>query len=89
MSDSNERQPIIHVIPAIHKHVSKCKWVALYCRVSTEMDRQLNSLEYQMEFQKLDIMEKRDWRYVATYTDITSDRSIKDRLGKTALICYK
>lgn len=78
---SNKRKTKIIVIPAIPKHLRKCKRVALYCRVSTEMDRQLNSLECQMEFQKQDIMEKLDWRYVATYSDTTSGRTIKDRPG--------
>jgi len=55
--------------------------VALYCRVSTKMERQLNSLSAQMDFEKQDILDHPNWKYVDTYTDIGSGRSIKTRPG--------
>jgi site-specific DNA recombinase len=58
------------------------KRVALYCRVSTELELQRNSLSAQMDFQKQKILENRDWEYIGTYTDTKlSGRSIKDRPG--------
>ena len=55
--------------------------VALYCRVSTKMDNQLNSLSDQMKFQKEEIVNHPDWSYVATYSDIKSGRNINSRPG--------
>ena len=45
-----KRKPIIHVIPA-KLHFKRLR-VALYCRVSTQMERQLHSLSVQMDFEK-------------------------------------
>jgi DNA invertase Pin-like site-specific DNA recombinase len=45
------------------------------------MERQLNSLSAQMDFQKQDILDRPDWDYVGTYTDIGSGRSINSRPG--------
>jgi DNA invertase Pin-like site-specific DNA recombinase len=55
--------------------------VALYCRISTQMERQLNSLSAQMDFQRQDILDHPMWEYVDTYTDIGSGRSINSRPG--------
>jgi site-specific DNA recombinase len=55
--------------------------VALYCRVSTRMERQLNSLSAQMDFERQDILDHPLWEYVDTYTDMGSGRSIKTRPG--------
>ena len=55
--------------------------VALYCRVSTQMERQLNSLSAQMDFQRQDILDHPMWEYIDTYTDIGSGRSINSRPG--------
>ncbi len=55
--------------------------VALYCRVSTQMERQMNSLSAQMDFQKQDILDRPDWEYAGTYTDVGSGRSINSRPG--------
>ncbi|PKL10412.1 MAG: hypothetical protein CVV48_05565 [Spirochaetae bacterium HGW-Spirochaetae-4] len=49
-----KRKPIIHVIPA-KRHFKRFR-VALYCRVSTQMERQLQSLSAQMDFEKEDIL---------------------------------
>jgi hypothetical protein len=43
---------------------------------STQMERQLNSLSAQMDFEKEDILKNPAWEYVGTYTDIGSRRSI-------------
>jgi predicted site-specific integrase-resolvase len=55
--------------------------VALYCRVSTKMERKLNSLSAQMDFERQDILDRPLWEYVDTYTDMGSGRSIKTRPG--------
>ncbi len=83
MSDHDqptERKPEIRVIPA-NPNLKWRKRVALYCRVSTDLELQQNSLSAQMDFQKQDIMEIREWEYVATYTDTKSGRSINARPG--------
>ena len=43
------------------------------------MERQLNSLSAQMDFEKEDILENPDWEYVGTYIDIKSGRTISSR----------
>ncbi|MEA5030572.1 MAG: recombinase family protein [Sphaerochaeta sp.] len=60
--------------------------MALYCRVSTQMERQLNSLSAQMDFEKEDIPENPDWEYVGTSTDIKSGRTISSRPGFQSLL---
>jgi DNA invertase Pin-like site-specific DNA recombinase len=61
--------------------MQKRKRVALHCRVSTELELQRNSLTAQMDFQKQEILENRDWEYVAIYTDTKSGRTIKYHPG--------
>ena len=63
--------------PVIHQY--KLKRVALYCRISTKMERQLNSLSAQMYFEKQDILDHPLWEYVDTYSDIKSGRTINSR----------
>src|SRR3989339_1773708 len=84
MPDDEKRKPIIHVIPA-RRHFKRLR-VALYCRVSTHMERQLQSLSAQMDFEKEDIMENPAWEYVGTYTDIKSGRTISSRPGFQSLL---
>jgi len=79
-----KRKPIIHVIPA-KRHFKRLR-VALYCRVSTQMERQLQSLSAQMDFEKEDILENPDWEYVGTYIDIKSGRTISSRPGFQSLL---
>ena len=43
--------------------------VAAYCRVSTDKDEQLNSLENQVQYYTQFIQEKRNWTYVQGYVD--------------------
>ncbi|MEA4865215.1 MAG: recombinase family protein [Sphaerochaeta sp.] len=83
MSDE-KRKPIIHVIPA-RRHLKRLR-VALYCRVSTQMERQLHSLSAQMDFEKEDFLENSDWEYVGTYIDIKSGRTISSRSGFQSLL---
>jgi DNA invertase Pin-like site-specific DNA recombinase len=45
------------------------------------MERQLNSLSAQIDFEMQDILDHPSWEYVDTYTDIGSGRSIKARPG--------
>ncbi len=84
MPDDEKRKPIIHVIPA-RRHFKRLR-VALYCRVSTHMERQLQSLSAQMDFEKEDIQENPAWEYVGTYTDIKSGRTISSRPGFQSLL---
>jgi site-specific DNA recombinase len=67
-------------------HAFGCRRVALYCRVSTKMERQLNSLSAQMDFERQDILDHPLWEYVGTYTDMGSGRSIKTRPGFKRLL---
>ncbi len=45
------------------------------------MERQLNSLSSQMDFQRQDILDHPLWEFIDTYTDIGSGRSINSRPG--------
>ena len=72
-------QPI--PISKLPSHTFRYRRVALYCRVSTKMERQLDSLSAQMDFQKQDILDHPHWKYIDTYTDIGSGRSIATRPG--------
>jgi len=45
------------------------------------MERQLNSLSAQMDFEMQDILDHPMWEYIDTYTDIGSGRSINSRPG--------
>ena len=65
----------------LSSHAFKYLRVALYCRASTKIERQLNSLSAQMDFEKQDILDHPLWEYVDTYTDIGSGRSINTRPG--------
>lgn len=59
MPDEAETIPRVYVIPA-KRHRNR-KRVALYCRVSTTMERQLGSLSAQVDFQEENMMEIRYW----------------------------
>jgi DNA invertase Pin-like site-specific DNA recombinase len=50
------------------------------------MERQLQSLSAQMDFEKEDILENPDWEYVGTYIDIKSGRTISSRPGFQSLL---
>ncbi|MPM99869.1 hypothetical protein SDC9_147064 [bioreactor metagenome] len=45
------------------------------------MERQLNSLSAQIDFQRQDILDHPMWEYIDTYTDIGSGRNINSRPG--------
>jgi hypothetical protein len=60
-------------------HAFGYRRVALYCHVSTRMERQLNSLSIQMDFERHDILDHPLWGYVDTFADIGSGCSIKSR----------
>lgn len=45
------------------------------------MEKQQNSLSAQRDFQKEDILENSDWKYIETYSDIKSGRTINSRPG--------
>ena len=53
------------------------------------MERQLNSLSAQMDFEEEEIRDNPDWKYVGTYTDIKSGRTISSRPGfqKMLAVC--
>jgi len=50
------------------------------------MERQLQSISAQMDFEKEDIQENLAWEYVGTYTDIKSGRTISSRPGFQSLL---
>jgi DNA invertase Pin-like site-specific DNA recombinase len=83
MPDDEKFVSRIHTLPtsASFAYAFGIRRVALYCRVSSKMERQLNSLSAQMDFEKQDILDHPNWEYVDTYTDISSGRSIKSRPG--------
>ncbi len=83
MSDDERRVTKRITLPASTSfaHAFGYRRVALYCRVSSKMERQLNSLSAQMDFEKQDILDHPNWKYVDTYTDIGSGRSINSRPG--------
>ena len=81
MLDDEKPKPTIRAIPQTKLPPRAFKRVALYCRVSTKMERQLNSLSAQMDFEKQDILDHPLWEYLDTYTDISSGRSINSRPG--------
>ena len=43
--------------------------VAAYCRVSTDVEEQLNSFTSQINYYKEKIAENKDWEYVGIYSD--------------------
>jgi DNA invertase Pin-like site-specific DNA recombinase len=53
------------------------------------MERQLNSLSAQMDFQRQDILDHPMWEYIDTYTDIGSGRSINSRPGFKRLMAVR
>ncbi|WP_422480939.1 recombinase family protein [Pleomorphochaeta sp. DL1XJH-081] len=74
-------KPTIRAIPRTKLPPQAFKRVALYCRVSSKMERQLDSLSAQMDIEKQDILDHPNWEYVDTYSDISSGRSIQTRPG--------
>ena len=81
MLDDEKPKPAIRAIPRTMQPLRAFKRVALYCRVSSEVERQMHSLSAQMDFEKQDILDHPNWKYVDTYTDISSGRSIQTRPG--------
>lgn len=81
MPDDEKPKPVVQAIPRTIPPRLTLTRVALYCRVSTQMERQLNSLSAQMDFQSQDILDHPMWEYIDTYTDISSGRSINSRPG--------
>ncbi len=88
MSEDEKRVTKKQTLPtsASFAHAFGHRHVALYCRVSSKMERQLNSLSAQMDFEMQDILDHPNWEYVDTYTDIGSGRSIQTRPGFKRLI---
>ena len=57
------------------------KRVAAYCRVSTEKDAQLYSLENQMKAFRFQLARRQDWKLVGIYADEgRSGTSLKNRV---------
>ena len=81
MPDDEKPETAIRAIPRTIPPRLTLTRVALYCRVSTQMERQLNSLSAQMDFQRQDILDHPLWEYIDTYIDIGSGRSINSRPG--------
>lgn len=83
MPDDETPKAMIYTIPIskLPTHAFRYRRFTLYCRVSTKMERQLDSLSAQMDFEKQDILDHPHWEYISTYTDIGSGRSINSRTG--------
>ena len=81
MPDDEKPEPMLRAIHRTKLPPCAFKRVALYCRVSTKMERQLNSLSAQMDFEQQDNLDHPNWKYVDTYTDIGSGRSTNSRPG--------
>lgn len=74
----------VEIIPA-NKHFELkrrlYKKVAAYCRVSTDQEIQLRSLETQQEYYENLIKSKPGWQFVGIYTDTASGLNNKKMLG--------
>lgn len=74
----------VEIIPASKHLIVKrnlCKKVAAYCRVSTDQEIQLHSLETQQEYYENLIKAKTGWQFVGIYTDTASGLNNKKMLG--------
>lgn len=73
----------IDVQPAVTKKplVEQSLRVAAYCRVSTDNEEQLGSLETQMEFYTNYIRKQPNWTLAGIYSDNTSGVRLKKRDG--------
>ena len=63
-------------IASIPSHTSKLR-VAAYCRVSTESDAQLESLETQKSHYERYIASRDDWEFAGIYYDATDIIGLK------------
>ena len=74
----------VEIIPA-NKHFELKRWlykkVAAYCRVSTDQEIQLRSLETQQEYYENLIKSKPGWQFVGIYSDTASDLITRRCLG--------
>lgn len=68
------------------KYHARMLRVAIYCRVSTLHDDQLNSLEAQLDYYRNYVRSRLNMVLVAEYTDIRSGRSADDRAQFSAMI---
>jgi DNA invertase Pin-like site-specific DNA recombinase len=69
-------------ITKINQHIAKFQFnVAIYSRVSTTHESQLESLKNQIEYFKAMVDRRLDWDLVGIYTDIKSGNSITGRAG--------
>jgi DNA invertase Pin-like site-specific DNA recombinase len=83
MTDDEKQKSTIRTIPRskLPSYAFRYRRVARYCRISTKMERQIDSLSAQMDFQRQDILDHPMWEHIDTYTDIGSGRSINSRPG--------
>lgn len=68
------------------KYHARMLRVAIYCRVGTLHDDQLNSLEAQLDYYRNYVRSRLNMVLVAEYTDIRSGRSADDRAQFSAMI---
>ena len=58
--------------------------IAVYARVSTEHEAQINALENQLEWYKIECSRHSDWEIVEVYVDQSHDRqSLQDGAGSS------
>ena len=60
--------------------------VAAYCRVSTLLEEQEDSFEFQQAYYKAFILAHEDWEFVGIYSDEKSGTKTKNRPGFMQLI---
>lgn len=68
------------------KYIPRMLRVAIYCRVSTLHDDQLNSLEAQLDYYRNYVQSRVNMVLVGEYADIRSGRSTDDRAQFSAMI---
>ena len=56
-------------LPKIRKITEICIRTAMYARVSTEHEAQINALENQLEWYKIECSRHSDWEIVEVYVD--------------------
>lgn len=85
ISSSNSQHEPSQSVQIINIHTPSRKVkkrIAAYCRVSTEKDAQLESLENQLEGFRNKVLRKKDWELVEVYVDQgISGTSMKNRSG--------
>lgn len=84
---SQNRKRKVTVIPATCSYLINPTNVAIYCRVSTSHQPQLDSLKNQIDYFTNLVNHTAHWILFDTYYDIKSGRNSHDRKGLQRLLC--